>query len=73
MVDKDDLIRRLCQSLAFHLIESEITFHFAEGETAPWLAEISNAKALISEAGFDLDVIYPIADRPIAEEANVLQ
>ena len=60
-----DLIERLCRSLAFHVVESENTASIAEGEENPWLEEIINARALIVEAGFDFDVLYPIEDRPI--------
>lgn len=59
------LIERLCRSLAFHLVESEITMQHATGETEPWATEIAAANALIVEAGFDLDVLYPPEDRPI--------
>lgn len=65
-----DLIKRLCRSLAHHLVESELTLQFSEGDTTPWKQEVANAKALIAEAGFDLDVLYPPEDRPTASEAD---
>ncbi|MBI1202562.1 MAG: hypothetical protein GC182_08630 [Rhodopseudomonas sp.] len=65
MKDSPDLIERLCRSLAFHLVESELTLQFAEGELSEWQGEVAAAKALIIEAGFDLDDLYPIADRPV--------
>lgn len=61
-----DLIERLCRSLAFHLVESELTLLFCEGATTPWADEVAKAKALIAEAGFDLDALYPVEDRPTA-------
>jgi hypothetical protein len=61
-----DLIERLCRSLAFHAIESELTLQFSDGDTSPWAGEVAKAKALIAEAGFDLDVLYPLEDRPTA-------
>jgi hypothetical protein len=61
-----DLIERLCRSLAFHLVESELTLSVAQGDTYPWTEEVHKAKALIAEAGFDLDVLYPVEDRPTA-------
>lgn len=60
-----DLIERLCRSLAFHVVESENTASMAEGEENPWAEEIVNARALIAEAGFDIDVLYQVGDRPI--------
>jgi hypothetical protein len=62
------LIERLCQSLAFHLIESEITLSHAKGDTSPWTEECGKARGLIKEAGFDIDVLYPILDRPTCTE-----
>ena len=60
------LIERLCRSLAFHMVESELTLQHAEGEDLSyWVNEVAAAKALIAEAGFDLDVLYPIEDRPV--------
>lgn len=67
MANGDDLVERLCLSLAFHLIETEITLQFSEGEVSPWRQEVATAKALITEAGFDLDEIYPPQDRPTAD------
>ena len=65
---KNDLIERLCRSLAFHLVESELTLSHSEGEDLSyWQDECTKAKALIAEAGFDMDVLYPILDRPTTE------
>jgi len=58
------LIERLCRSLAFHLVESELTLSHAEGDTDPWRQECEDARALIAEAGFDIDKLYPVLDRP---------
>jgi hypothetical protein len=58
------LTERLCRSLAFHLVESELTLQHAEGDLSDWREEIEIAKALIKEAGFDIDVLYPVEDRP---------
>lgn len=62
------LIERLCRSLAFHLVESELTISHAEGDLSDWTEECSKARALISEAGLDIDVLYPILDRPTSTE-----
>ena len=61
------LIERLCRNLAFHLIESELTLSHAEGDIEDWREECNEARALIAEAGFDLDVLYPILDRPSSQ------
>ena len=65
MEGESDLIERLCRSLAFHLIESENTARMAEGEENPWAEEIARARSLIGEAGFDIDALYPVSERPI--------
>lgn len=62
------LIERLCRSLAFHLVESEVTLSHAEGDIADWREECDRARALIREAGFDIDALYPVLDRPTSEE-----
>ena len=69
-VDRSDLIERLCRSLAFHVIESEITLSFSEGDTSDWAREVAEARQLIAEAGFDIDVLYPPETRPTAESAH---
>lgn len=61
------LIERLCRNLAFHLIESELTLSHAEGDIEDWRKECDTARALIKEAGFDIDVLYPVLDRPSAD------
>jgi hypothetical protein len=59
------IVERLCRSLAFHLVESELTLQHACGEDLSiWTKEVAAAKALITEAGFDIDVLYPVEDRP---------
>lgn len=67
MSETPSLIERLCTSLAFHLIEGELTLSHAEGDIADWREECDEARALIKEAGFDIDVLYPILDRPTSE------
>lgn len=61
-----DLIERLCRSLAFHLVESELTLQHAEGDLSFWRNEVEKAKALIAESGLEIDELYPIEDRPTA-------
>jgi hypothetical protein len=69
MTQAPSLIERLCQSLAFHLVESELTLSHAEGEDLSyWTEECTKARAVITEAGFDIDVLYPIQDRPTSTE-----
>lgn len=63
-----DLIRRLCRSLAFHVVETELTVKFIEGDTEAWEVECDEARELIREAGFDIDALYPPEDRPTAFE-----
>ncbi|SDC08008.1 hypothetical protein SAMN05216337_1001204 [Bradyrhizobium brasilense] len=63
-----DLVERLCRSLAFHVVESELTLQHAEGDLTDWRNECTSARALIAEAGFDIDVLYPVLDRPTAGE-----
>jgi len=58
------LLERLCRSLAFHIAETELTVQHVEGDVTEWRDEIEAAKALIAEAGFDYDTLYPPADRP---------
>lgn len=58
------LIERLCRNLAFHLVESELTLSQAEGAVDEWRAVCEAGRALIAEAGFDIDDLYPVEDRP---------
>lgn len=61
------LVERLCRSLAFHVIESELTLQHAEGPGVDgWREQCDEARGLIKEAGFDFDELYPVEDRPIA-------
>jgi hypothetical protein len=59
-----DITERLCRSLAFHLVESEITLSVATGDLSEWKSQVASARALIEAAGFDIDELYPIAERP---------
>lgn len=68
MKDNGDLIERLCRSLAFHLVESELTLSHAEGDLEEWREECTTARALIVEAGFDIDQLYPVLDRPTSSD-----
>lgn len=63
-----DIIERLCRSLAFHIVESELTLSHAEGEIEDWAEECREARELIAEAGFDIDQLYPVLDRPTTGE-----
>ena len=42
-----DLIARLCESLAFHVIETELTTSMAEGDLSEWHKECKAARDLI--------------------------
>jgi hypothetical protein len=65
------LTERLCQGLAFNLIESELTLSHSEGPGVDhWTEACSDARALIKEAGFDIDVLYPILDRPTSSDPH---
>lgn len=57
-------IEPLCRSLAFHVVETELTLQFTEGDASETRAECEKARALIADAGFDFDELYPVADRP---------
>lgn len=64
MSDKDDLIRRLCESLAFHVWETQLTVANMEPAPIEYLQELRRARALIEEAGHDFDALYPPNERP---------
>jgi hypothetical protein len=64
-VDKE-LLTRLCKCLAYHAVETELTFQFMTQKEPEIADKIAQAKALVAEAGFDFDVIYPVKDRPTA-------
>lgn len=64
------LTERLCRSLAFHVVETELTLQFMDGDATEHRREVDTAKALIAEAGFDLDDLYPPEDRPLAVSAQ---
>lgn len=59
-----NLIERLCRSLAFHVMETELTLEHMEGDVADIRKECDQALSLIAEAGFDIDELYPVLDRP---------
>lgn len=61
-----ELLERLCKCLAFHAVETELTFQFMTPQEPAIAGKIAEAKALIAEAGFDFNVIYPVKDRPTA-------
>lgn len=67
---KNDLIEGLCRALAFHLVETELTLQFMDGDASEHRKQVDTAKALIAEAGFDLDDLYPPEDRPLAVSAQ---
>jgi predicted RNA polymerase sigma factor len=64
-VDKE-LLERLCKCLAFHAVETELTFQFMTPQEPAIADRIAEAKQLVAEAGFDFDVLYPVKDRPTA-------
>ena len=71
----NDLIERLCRSLAFHVIESEVTLECIEDDcvcdgAAHLRGHIEAARGLVAEAGFDIDVLYPLEQRPTAVEPH---
>lgn len=68
--DNNDLTYRLCRSLAFHLVDTELTLQFSEGPTADIVHAVAEAKSLIEEAGFDLETLYPASERPTAMEVQ---
>ena len=67
----ENLVERLCRSLAYHAVETEFTLRFTEGSAevlAEFAAKIAEAKALVVEAGFDFDQLYPPEERPTTAE-----
>lgn len=64
MNTNDDLMKRICECLAFHAAETELTFKFMSPQVDETALTIADAKSLITEAGFDFDTIYPLANRP---------
>lgn len=65
-----DLARRLCRSLAIHAIETELSLQYMEPYPEELAEEVEAAKALIREAGFDIDELYPVGERPLTVEAE---
>ena len=64
------LVERLCRSLAFHVVETEGSLEFMDPMPTDIVAEADNARALIAEAGFNIDVLYPPEDRPTLQPAD---
>ena len=64
------LIEKLCRSLAFHVVETELTLSMSQGAPPEYQEAIDTAKALIEEAGFDIDVLYPPEDRPTIHQCD---
>jgi hypothetical protein len=62
----DELLTRMCKCLAFHAVETELTFQFMTPKDPGMAARSEEAKALVAEAGLDLYALYPGADRPTA-------
>jgi hypothetical protein len=59
------LIYRLSESLAFHVIETELALPYAPESAQIYMqTEILKAKTLIHEAGYDIDELYPPESRP---------
>jgi hypothetical protein len=68
MPDDLTLVERLCRCLAFHCVESENTLGVMEVQAEDMKAAVASARALVAEAGFDFDALYPVADRPVVSE-----
>ena len=76
IADAKELVRKiaremsepLCRSLAFHVVETELTLQFTDGDAPETHAECAAARKLIAEAGFDFDTLYPVENRPTAVE-----
>lgn len=64
MTNQDDLIKSLCKALAFHLIETEITLQMTEGDTTSTEQACTKSRELIKQAGYDIDELYPVDQRP---------
>ena len=69
----EELLARICKCLAFHAVETELTFQFMMPQASEIAEKIEEAKALIAEAGLDFDVLYPVTERPIAVEAACVE
>jgi hypothetical protein len=57
-------LEELCRCLAFHAVESENTSKFMTPVAVDVERQVAEAKRLIAEAGFDIDKLYPVSDRP---------
>ena len=64
------IVERLCRSLAFHVIETEGALEFMDPMPPDIVSEADHARALIAEAGFKIDVLYPPEDRPTLQPAD---
>lgn len=64
-----DFLERLCRCLAISTVEVEITLKHMVPEPCEELVEVAAmSRALIAEAGFDFDTLYPVADHPVTQE-----
>lgn len=59
---------KLCRCLAFHVVETELTLQHMEGDIGDIASECRKARDAIAEAGFDIDALYPVLDRPTSGE-----
>jgi hypothetical protein len=69
----EELLVRICKSLAFHAVETELTWQFMTPPEPEYGEKIEEAKALIAEAGLDFDVLYPVSERPVAFESGCVE
>lgn len=69
-ISDSPMIESLCRSLAFHVIETEGAMHFMGGFSPDLAVEVAKARQLIADAGHDIDVLYPLAERPVLEPAD---
>ncbi|MBY3432614.1 hypothetical protein HFN89_00305 [Rhizobium laguerreae] len=65
----DELLTRLCKCLAFHVVETERSFLFMTPKDQDVAARIEEAKVIVAEAGFDIDILCQAAERPTAVDA----
>lgn len=69
----EELLARICKCLAFHAVETELTFQFMTPQAPEIAKKIEEAKALIAEAGLDFNKLYPVAERPTAVETAYVE
>lgn len=65
-----NFVEDLCRCLAYHTVDSEITLSMMDPPDEGMADEIGRARALIAAAGFEFDVLYPVADRPVVVGLN---